>query len=329
MLLRFLSLTGALCLTSCAALSLPSTNNIELSGLNPEPRRRIIARPTNVPTALCSFADAECSKEIDLHSYLTLDFSTENGTLLANHDPIFPPTLPMRFHAVRHFHSGRETVDLAYELDAQPMPSRPAEVLGGVFLLKLRLFDLRGRPASDYIVTITLSQDSDGNLQITQLETNPILSHHHDEPPSSWVAQLTAGLEAMKDAAKNCMHGSASKNPTARPQHGHMQPPVDKHRTIAPQSHPHHHHHHRPGYWSGREKNFTRLVRPVVMPALLGVMAGVVACMVGFVLGRIIISVCYCIRGCRRQKTTVSQIDELESAPSEKERLLAMCDEQS
>ncbi|GAB1207177.1 hypothetical protein APSETT445_005889 [Aspergillus pseudonomiae] len=262
----------------------------------------------------------------------TLDFSTENGTLLANHDPIFPPTFPMRFHAVRHFHSGRETVDLAYELDVRPMPSRPDEALGGVFLLKLRLFDLQGRPASDYLVTITVTQDSEGNLQITQLETNPIHGHHHPDGPPSWMAQLTASIQAMKDAVKDCMHGPGPKHATARPQHGHMQqPPVDKHRTIAPEHHPYHH---RPGYWAGREKNFGRLMRPVVMPALLGVVAGVVACMVGFVMGKIIISVFYCVRGCRKQKkqreqeqSSIPRIVVVESASSEKERLLAMCDD--
>ncbi|RAQ54649.1 hypothetical protein AFGD_003828 [Aspergillus flavus] len=331
MLLRFLSLTGALCLSSCAALSLPE-HKVELSGLDPEFRSRIIsnARPTNVPTALCSFSDSDCSKDIDLHSQLTLDFSTENGTLLANHDPIFPPTFPMRFHAVRHFQSGRETVDLAYELDVRPMPSRPDEALGGVFLLKLRLFDLQGRPASDHLVTITLNQDSEGNLQITQLETNPILGHHHHDGPPSWMAQLTASLQAMKDAVKDCMHGPGPRHPTARPQHGHMQPPVDHHRTIAPE---HHRYHHRPGYWAGREKNFGRLMRPVVMPALLGVMAGVIACMVGFVLGKIFISVFYCVRGYRKQQqkqneAAIPRIVVVESAPSEKERLMAMCDDQ-
>ncbi|KAE8354028.1 hypothetical protein BDV28DRAFT_131923 [Aspergillus coremiiformis] len=315
MLLRFLSLTGALSLASGAAVSRPNTHS-ELSG-DVESQSRIIsnARPTNVPTALCSFSGPECSTKIDLKSYLTLDFSTENGTLLANHDPIFPPALPMRFHAVRHFHSGRETVDLAYELDARPMPSRPEERHGDI-LLKLRLFDLHGRPASDYTVAIALAQDADGNLQITQLETNALLGHLPETP--SWTAQLTATLQAMKDAAKDCIHGSSPPHPTAK-LHGHMQSP-DKHRTIAPEPH-----HHRPGDWSSQQKNFGRLLRPVVLPALLGVMAGVIACMVGFVVGRIIISVFYCVRSCRTQPTRSR--DELESAPSEKERL--MCNEQS
>jgi hypothetical protein len=235
----------------------------------------------------------------------------------------------MEFHAIRHGESGQEAVILAYELDARPLPSRPDNPLEEMFLLKLGLFDLRGRPASDFIVTISLTKDSDGNLLISQLETNPILSRHHSHP-SSWMAQISASLQAMKDAAKDCMHGP-SRHSTPKPQHGHMQrPPVDMHRTIAPQHHPHHHHpDHRPGYWAGREKNFGRLMRPVVLPALLGVMAGVIACMVGFILGRIIIGVYYCVQGCRRQEIPTIRVDDVESTPSEKEHLMQMYEEQS
>ncbi|KNG89758.1 hypothetical protein ANOM_002005 [Aspergillus nomiae NRRL 13137] len=312
MLLRFLSVTGAFFLSSCAALSLPE-HKVELSGLDPEFRSRIIsnARPTNVPTALCSFSNTECSKDIDLHSHLTLDFSTENGTLLANHDPIFHPL------------SQCDSMQFGIFIRAERLSTWPMNSI---------LFDLQGRPASDHLVTITVTQDSEGNLQITQLETNPIHGHHHPDGPPSWMAQLTASIQAMKDAVKDCMHGPGPKHATARPQHGHMQqPPVDKHRTIAPEHHPYHH---RPGYWAGREKNFGRLMRPVVMPALLGVVAGVVACMVGFVMGKIIISVFYCVRGCRKQKkqreqeqSSIPRIVVVESASSEKERLLAMCDD--
>ncbi|KAF7587453.1 hypothetical protein BBP40_007224 [Aspergillus hancockii] len=276
--------------------------------------------------APCSFSDAHCSQMIDSDTYLTIDFSAENGTLLANDDPIFPSTLPMEFHAIRHGQSGEEAVIVAYELDTRPMPSRSDAPLEETFSLKLKLFDLRGRPASDFIIAVSLTKDADGNLLISQLETNPILSRHHHHP-SSWMTHVSATLQAMKDAARDCMHGSRHSSP--RPQHGHMQPPlVDMHRTIAPQHHPHHHHH-RPGYWAGREKNFGRLMRPVVLPALLGVMAGVIACMVGFILGRIIIGVYYCVHGCRRQSIPTIRVDEVESAPTEKERLMQMYDEQS
>ncbi|KAL4895356.1 hypothetical protein BDV59DRAFT_200018 [Aspergillus ambiguus] len=325
MLLRFLSVTGALCLGSCAAFSLPQNSDIDVV---PQPSNSHIFshfRQIKVPCAECSFADASCSSDILSTTYLTLSFSTENGTLLANDDPIFPSSVPMQFHAVRHWESSQQAVLLAYALDARPLPPQSGALLGEIFLLKLKLFDLHGRPASDHIVSLSLAKDPNGDLLISEVEADPYhgrgRGHGRQHGYSnSWLAQLGESLEAVKSAAQSCWPGSHPSEQPAVGSHPHNSPAVDAHHTMAPESHPHHSTPgYRPPYWAGKGSNGPQMLQPVILPALLGVIAGIVACLTGFIVGRTIIAIYYCFRG-SRQRVPVSAVEE--AIPSEKERLM-------
>ncbi|KAE8152846.1 hypothetical protein BDV25DRAFT_150472 [Aspergillus avenaceus] len=326
MLPHFLSWTGALYLSGCAAMSLPRTHNADLSS-----RTEVISTPplVNVPALGCTFSYEQCTEDVASSTHLAFVFSAENGTLLANNQTIFPSSLPMQLDAQRYWQSGEETVSLTYGLEARPMSSRPDGAVGDITLLKLKLYDLQGRPASDFVIVISLSQDQNKNLVISRVDTKPIASHHHGQP-SSWMNRLSANLDAVRDALKECIHGGPPGHPRPgmNPPHGphghHMPPPVDKHRTIAPERHDHH----GQGYWSSREKNIGKLMRPVVMPALLGVIAGVVACMTGFIVGKVVISIFTCMRRChKKQSTPAIRLEEVENGPNERKHLMRTFDE--
>lgn len=80
----------------------------------------------------------------------------------------------MQLNTVQHWHSGHQNIPLAYDLHALSIPSGPDELVGYMFLLKLKFSDLHGRPASDSMITITLNQRSDGNFTIYEAETDAI-----------------------------------------------------------------------------------------------------------------------------------------------------------
>ncbi|KAL5355034.1 hypothetical protein BJX96DRAFT_140552 [Aspergillus floccosus] len=331
MLLRFLSVTGALCLSSCAALSLPpspsASPDIDIDVVPQPPTSRILShfRQIKVPCSECSFSD---SCDTSSSSYLTLSFTTENATLLANDDPIFPSSVPMQFHALRHWPSGQQSVLLAYALDARPLPPTTGALLGDIFLLKLKLFDLHGRPASDHLVSISLAKDTSGDLLISEVESLPFHGRGgHRRPRPSWLAQLGESLEAVKSAAQNCWDDAqAAPAPAPAPAgsgkgkgttHGAV---MDAHRTMPPNPH-HRPAGYRPPYWMGKGSNGAKLLQPVVLPALLGVIAGIVACLTGFIVGRTIIAIYYCFRGAdRRREVVVVPVEE--GMVSEKERLM-------
>ncbi|KAJ5041873.1 hypothetical protein NUH16_003278 [Penicillium rubens] len=134
----------------------------------------IDTRQVNVPAVPLSSSDAQYSQDIHFNTYLTFEFSTQNGALFANNVSIFPPSIPMQLNTVQHWHSGHQNIPLAYDLHALSIPSGPDELVGYMFLLKLKFSDLHGRPASDSMITITLNQRSDGNFTIYEAETDAI-----------------------------------------------------------------------------------------------------------------------------------------------------------
>ncbi|KAG2417900.1 hypothetical protein HFD88_000999 [Aspergillus terreus] len=340
MLLRFLSATGALCLSSCAALSLPPspaspTPDIDLDVVPQPPTSHILShfRQIKVPCAECSFTDS-CDGSSGSNSYLTLSFTTENTTLLANDDPIFPSTVPMQFHALRHWAAGQQAVLLAYALDARPLPPTPGALLGDIFLLKLKLFDLHGRPASDHLVSISLAKDTAGDLLISDIESVPFHGRGgggHRRPRPSWLARLGESLEAVKSAAQSCWEDAppaAGNDRVTGTAHGAV---MDAHRTMAPNPNPHRPGGYRPPYWMGRggSGNGAKMLQPVVLPALLGVIAGIVACLTGFIVGRTVIAVYYCFRGAGRRRGGEHAVVPAEGVADEKERLMEEMDDES
>ncbi|KAI9039837.1 uncharacterized protein KD926_009056 [Aspergillus affinis] len=323
MLPRFLSLT-ALALGLAAATmaqSLPHRDIIEQATIaQPSPHAVIL------PCAKCAFSeDPKCSEVVDRDSYLTITFATENNTLFANQDVVLPSSLPMEFSAIRHTGSGLdEKVRLSYALDAKPIPREPTALLGEVYLLKLKLLDAFGRLASDHVVmvglttTTTTSGSGSGvgaeskSLTITELTTSPLPPpphhHHHPRPhPYDNINTPQSWLHAIKTTTKEYIHLLVYSYPPPPKHHHHYQYPSkstdnvkDPHRTIPPTgTHPHHDYrsHHPSWHGHGLNRNFGRLVKPVLLPAVFGAAAGVMTCVVGFVVGRVVVAVYRCVRG--------------------------------
>lgn len=192
MLLRFMLFTCKICLAWHAAVTLSQAHDYETAGVISSKQKQVgfDTRHVYIPAFPLYFSDAECSQDIDSNAYLvrllksgweyhywieqTFDFSTRNGALFANNVSIFPSSLPMQLNAVRHWHSGHQNVSLAYDLHAWSIPSGPDELVGYMFILKLRFSDLHGRPASDSMISITFNQGSGGNFIISQVETDLI-----------------------------------------------------------------------------------------------------------------------------------------------------------
>ncbi|PWY88283.1 hypothetical protein BO70DRAFT_359728 [Aspergillus heteromorphus CBS 117.55] len=320
MLFRGLSLTGALCISSCAALALP----------DPQFRATAHSHQINLPATPCAFSDSSCSEALDPISHLTIDFSTENGTLTANKQSIFPATVPMQFSADRKWDTGIQAVQVAYSLDVRPLPARPGAGLGDIYYLKLRLFDLHGRPATQNSIAIGLVSDADRNLHLTVIDPNGTREYGHGNKiwqMKAWKSQLESYYEtakdAVKDAVKNCIK-------TGHTQHEHMHdaaPPTPK-----PNLQEHHHSstQYPPAFkmrqngqflWTGQE-GVMRIARPIILPALMGILAGGLACVMGFLLGRFVISVYLCAVARRQQRIPIIQIEDGEPVVSEKEALI-------
>ncbi|KAF7114575.1 hypothetical protein CNMCM5793_009220 [Aspergillus hiratsukae] len=278
MLLRFLSLAG-LCLGRGVAALSPQGHTADIQTSNDQHTRHFYK--IDIPCSHCAFSDAECSQNPDSKSYVTIDFSTDNGTLYANHEPVFPPSLPMQFPAVKHWDSGVQPVQVAYSLDARPFPAQPGALLGETFLLKLRLFDLHGRPVTHDLVAVAVSRRTDGTLTIGKVERSPFHRHGHMTSPWRFLkSHIKPYLDQLAGAAAE---GEGEGEP------GHHRRPLhaDIYRFKNPASH-----YHNTMPWSSRDRSFMRLVRPVILPALLGVAAGLCACLVGFVVAKVMISLC-------------------------------------
>ncbi|KAK1146159.1 hypothetical protein N8T08_003249 [Aspergillus melleus] len=306
---RLLSLTAiALTLTTSAAKSLPHPDILDQAPIVQPSHHEVI-----LPCAKCAFSeDSKCSEVIDRDSYLTINFSTENNTLLANQDAIFPSALPLEFSALRHTGSGQdEHVRLSYALETRPIPRSPDAELGEVYLLKLKLLDAFGRRASDHVIMVGLvtSSGSDSNsLTITELSTSPLPPHHHHHHsrphPNDNINTAQSWLHAIKSTTKEYIHllvhpypppasnhrhyhqypsnSTSTSNPqdnaNANDDKGPDSKPKDPHRTL-----PHHDYrsHHPSWHGHGLHRGFRRIVKPVLLPAVLGAAAGVMACVVG------------------------------------------------
>ncbi|KAL4982180.1 hypothetical protein BDW68DRAFT_171176 [Aspergillus falconensis] len=163
----------------------------------------------NLTSATCAFAPSDCVEGSQSSSFLTIRFTQRNASLLANNVTIFPLSLPMHFEAERHWdldsrsRPDSETVMVAYEIDAQSIPQShqlgAAPHNSGIYHLKLRLFDLQGRPATERPVyvfvrlvhararpgdgsaeTETGTGAGSGTLEVIQVEeTAHLLYHHH------------------------------------------------------------------------------------------------------------------------------------------------------
>ncbi|RAL12531.1 uncharacterized protein BO97DRAFT_424615 [Aspergillus homomorphus CBS 101889] len=327
MLLHYLSVTGALCLSSCAAAAAAVPYSYISSP------RSASAHQINLPAVPCAFSDSSCNEALDPLAHLTIDFSTQNGILLANKQPIFPASVPMQFSVDRKWDANKQSVSVAYALDVRPLPSHPGAPVGDIYHLKLRLFDLHGRPVTDHAVAIGLVRDTVGNLQITVIDPNSSREHGHGNKiwrMKEWKSQVESYVQNAKEAVTDCL----KTTPFSHGHHEHEQD--DPHHAPAPAAQPSHETAASTKYppvfrtsqngqflWTGRERGVMRQIRAIIFPALLGVLAGGVACVIGYLLGRMIISVYFWAQGGRQSQVPSITIEDGEYL-SEKEALMEL-----
>ncbi|RAL03904.1 uncharacterized protein BO80DRAFT_462572 [Aspergillus ibericus CBS 121593] len=308
----------ALCISTAAAAALPA-GQLHVTA---------DSHQINLPAVPCAFSDSSCSETLDPISHLTIDFSTQNGTLLANRQSIFPASVPMQFTANRKWESFIQPVEVAYSLDVRPLPIRPGADLGEIYYMKLRLFDQHGRPATQNTVAISLLSDAHGNLQLAMIDPNGSREYGHGNriwQMKAWKQQLESYYDTAKEAVKNCIKPGHSK--TEQHQHEH------EHEHKQPHADSHDHRHPSTKYppvsktgqtgffWAGREQSIMKIARPVILPALMGILAGGIACVLGFLLGRLVISIYLCTVRRYEREIPIIQIEDGEPI-SEKAALL-------
>ncbi|KAL4945527.1 hypothetical protein BDV06DRAFT_184478 [Aspergillus oleicola] len=319
MLRPLLSLT-ALCLSALTV----SAEEPDLYTLLP---RSNIGRPytLNLPVAGCAFTYSDCVENVPSSS-ISVTFSTQNDTLLANKEVIFPASMPMQFSAQRTGASASENIHVTYAIDVQPLPHQPDTMLSDLYRLTLTLVDLEGRPATESPVSIGMLRDNDGNLQIIQVEESSRRRFHHHFPEAKdtqkcgswWQVKKWRSLylDILRKTSQQwrCSTDAHTSGPHAD------DGAADAYGRVKCG---HQHHHQSPTQW-GRDRHYMKHLRPVLVPAMMGMVAGVVACVLGFILGKIIVAV-YCLlhKRVRAEDDYERGVEEIGfSADDEKQRLM-------
>lgn len=222
----------------------------------------------------------------------------------------------MEFSAPLHNASSShdDFVTVSYVLDARPIPvpilGRKTNT-GEVYLLKMKLLDSAGTLASDQMVLVGVisSIDGSGSLGITEVNTAPIHAHHRppsNTPIKAWFMAITSSakeyIRVLAIPSSNHPHQQQQQQQSKpRPKHNNdntlssdSKANADPHRTV---DHRSHHAWHGHGHAHSLNRDFGRLVRPVLVPALLGAGTGIVVCVMGFLIGRVVVMVYYCMRG--------------------------------
>ncbi|CEO59694.1 hypothetical protein PMG11_04361 [Penicillium brasilianum] len=251
------------------------------------------------------------SPEHDSDAYLALKWTVANGSLYANNDQIFPPTVSMQLHAPQYRGQGNARVgddlELSYSLHARPLSSEEAGPSSKIVRVHVDLMNLQGEAVTPNAVVLDLLAHPDGSQRITRIRMEPGKGHRegHDRPwhVKFWQTQMAGIINKQKEKkpvsspirpSQNSTNESTqtfSSDPaqtdddTEVTQVGFIfspygSPSVYSHRGHG---HGHRHSHH-------RDRTFMRLVGPVILPAVLGAAAGLVACLVGFVIGHLCMS---------------------------------------
>lgn len=194
-----------------------------------------------------------------------------NGSLYANGNRVFPPSLSMQLHAPR-YESASDTlmnqtdVRLAYSLQARPLSAQEVGATSNIVRVSVELLDMNGMAVTDDAVTIDIHAGKDGQRHLTRIHVDPATGiaggRLNDAPPDD-----------ESDSSRTYKHSpfwTPFSHPPPLPSHGPHRGP---HRP-----HPHHSPH-------GHDHTYVGLMRPVVLPALFGAIAGIMACVAGYVLG--------------------------------------------
>ncbi|KAF7596782.1 hypothetical protein BBP40_012381 [Aspergillus hancockii] len=248
---------------------------------------------------------------------LSLNFSIEDGVLLANGRQIFPPPPPTVITAVQHrLSDGEESepIPLGYAVEMLPLPSPPHESVDLV-AVRFTVLDLDSHPVPLNTVAINLLHDPEGNLYIvkTDIEDNTpnrVSWRRCRGKPKCLRRLLFNRIRTLFAAAKARVLGIMGPKPhCGRPRpHSHHDGfgpggmPFEPEAEGRPE-HPHHHHMHHGGHHGSFERTASRVVRFIVIPAALGVLAGLAASAVGMLVGQLVVFMWQRYRRSDREET--------------------------
>ncbi|KAJ5087091.1 hypothetical protein NUU61_008398 [Penicillium alfredii] len=289
-------LVGALCLRIALATALPVASSHEI-------------RLRYLPSLMTPESDAE--------SYLSINWSVQNGNLYANNEQVFPPIIPMQFHAPRYASSGNKLLGdtdlkLSYALDARRLP--PANAGAEVMRLRLDVLDLQSQPVTPgaVVLYLLLSQDGDHRIDRIRVEfgaSGDDPSPYKDRPwhLQSWNAQVNPAEQEAPSTTESSSNGVPHS----------ADPHTDTTFSVwTPSTRPHHRPH-RPS------QPFMGLVRPILLPALVGAILGVVACVVGLVVGNLLMSLFTCL-GWRKRSDRQSWMYSMDDESVTEKSLLSV-----
>ncbi|KKK20257.1 hypothetical protein ARAM_004112 [Aspergillus rambellii] len=286
----------------------------------PEVESDAFAFPGDTVSILPLEAQAAQKQQIDLpctecpfaiqsgdETYLSLEFSIEDGVLLANDHHIFPPAPPSPITAVqRHLTDGEESqpVPLGYAVEMMPLPSPPEEPFDMV-AVRFTVLDLDGYPVPLDTVAITLIHDAEGNLFMVKTDIEKTADRASwkkcDGKPKCLRRFMVERIRSMFGAAKERLvgmfKGKGCKGLKGlppppfppRPHHDELDHDFPGHHSPPPPPPPpadHRHSHGKPhhGDW---QRTAHRVVRFIVVPAILGVFAGLAASALGMIVGQL------------------------------------------
>ena len=272
-----------------------------------------------------------------------MNFSVDNGLLLANGRQIFPPPPPSRISAIQHRESdGQDTdpIPLGYALEMMPLPTSPEE--SDVELLEVRftVLDLDSHPVPMDTVAITLVHEPEGSIYMAKTdveETAPnrvswkqcrgkpsclrtlLLTRMRDLFASAKARMLKMG--SRLSGGKGChgkhhgpkpMHDGPHHHgfgpgpfhaPGEEPPSWGQGPPPSDGHHLPHHPHMHHHHHFHHG---GLRRTISRIFRFIVIPAALGILAGLAASALGMLIGQVVIFFWLRYRRSTSKKTTAN-----------------------
>ncbi|KAJ5190182.1 uncharacterized protein N7498_009167 [Penicillium cinerascens] len=278
----------------------------------------------------------------EVNSYLSLKWAVINGSLFANGDRVFPPSMSMQLHAPQREGAAKnlvtgDEIDLSYAIEARPLSTEENGSTSTIVRVRVDLFDHKGDAVTTDTVLVDLLSRPDGSSCITRIRMEPIKKHgesnfHRNRPwrMKLWPTQVGAIFHGKdkQDSSSNQPQQTdnqaspsrpqptdAAASSTSKSQYGFIFSPYWSPTTYSrrPQHNPHDGH---------RNRTFMRLIRPVILPAVLGAVAGLVACLVGFVIGHLFMSLSarLGLRKRRHHRTRTISIEE--EFDSEKAQLL-------
>ncbi|KAJ5917731.1 hypothetical protein N7454_010106 [Penicillium verhagenii] len=286
---------------------------------------------------------------ISPESYLSVEWSMQDGTLYANGDRIFPPSVSskMQVHAPRYEGVQKKRLDtetLYYSLEVRPLSSHEVGAPHGIVRVNVDFLGEDGKPVTPNTVVLDLLDHPDGNPRITKIRIEPGKSRSDDRDERKWQMKFwqteMGALFQHKDHKDHKGHkdaGPSQSDSTMDPASQSSKLEVSESKPsgimestvgyifspyFAPSSYSHRSH--RRPHDHDHDHTFMRLVRPVILPAFLGAAAGLFACLVGFLVGHVIMSVSYRLglRKNPRHRYRRSRVTHVEDDMSEKAGLL-------